>query len=243
VLDHLARRDVDAGCRFPLCVFGRARNVPESAAASSQSNLERSSQAVTAVIRQLGLEDLVLIVQGLGGLTGLAGAAEVAERVRGIVAVNTSAWRPTQFGFRAMLALMGSPLVREFDVSTSLLVWITSASFGAGRNLGQTDRRALRSAIGPEGLRAFHRLMREGLHSEPLYARVEHALTATFRDLPVLTIFGERNDPFGFQTRWKALFPGARQVVVPDGHHFPMCDNPDVMATSIRTWYRDVVAA
>lgn len=138
---------------------------------------------------------------------------------------------------------MGSPLVREFDVSTGLLLWITSTSFGAGRNLGQTGCRALRSAIGPEGLRAFHRLMRDALHSEPLYARVEHALITTFPGLPVLTIFGKRNDQFAFQTGWKALFPGACQVVVPGGHHFPMRDNPDLVATTVRTWYSDVVAA
>jgi pimeloyl-ACP methyl ester carboxylesterase len=74
-------------------------------------------------------------------------------------------------------------------------------------------------------------------------ARVQRALTDQFRGLPLLTIFGERNDPFGFQRRWKSLFSKARQVVVPGGHHFPMCDDPALVATSINTWYRDVVAA
>jgi pimeloyl-ACP methyl ester carboxylesterase len=205
--------------------------------------LERSTRAVTAVIRQLALDDFVLVVHDLGGLTGLAGAADVAERVRGIVAVNTFAWRPTQSRFRAMLALMGSPLVREFDVATGLLPRITATGFGAGRHLNETGRRALRFAIGRGGLRAFHRLMRDALHCEPVYARVGHALTHEFRGLPVLTIFGERNDPFSFQSRWKLLFPDARQVVVPDGHHFPMCDDPTLVATTIKSWYRDSVAA
>jgi len=206
-------------------------------------DLESSARAVTAAIRRLELEDLVLIVHDLGGLTALAGASELAQRVRGIVAVNTFAWRPTQFRFRAMLKLMGSPLVREFDVATGLLAWITSTSFGAGRNLDHTGRRALRSAIGRDGLRAFHRLMGDALDSEPLYERVQRALTDEFRDVPVLTIFGERNDPFAFQARWKALFPEVRQVVVKDGHHFPMCDDPAFVASSIRSWYRDVLAA
>jgi pimeloyl-ACP methyl ester carboxylesterase len=205
--------------------------------------LEQSAHAVTAVIRQLALEDIVLVVHDLGGLTGLAGAAELAERVRGIVAVNTFAWRPTESRFRAMLAFMASPVVREFDVATGLLPWITATAFGAGRNLDQTHRRALRLALGRDGLRGFHRLMADARHSQPLYARVDRALTNDFCGLPVLTIFGERNDPFGFQTRWKSLFPGARQVVVPGGHHFPMCDDPSLVATTIKTWYRDFVAA
>jgi pimeloyl-ACP methyl ester carboxylesterase len=209
----------------------------------SKVSLEASANAVAAVIRELDLEHIVLVVHDLGGLTGLAGAAELAERVCGIVAVNTFAWRPTQFAFRAMLALLSNPLVREFDVATGLLAWITATSFGAGRNLDQSGRRALRSAIRGDGLRAFHRLMSDALHSQPLYARVERALTAEFRDLPVLTVFGERNDPFEFQKCWKALFPSARQVVVPNGHHFPMCDDPTLVATSISAWYSDLVAA
>ena len=206
-------------------------------------DIKHSAHAVTAVIRELELEDLVLVVHDLGGLTGIAGVADVPERVRGIVAVNTFAWRPSEFPFRAMLALMGNPLVREFDVATGLLPQITATSFGAGGNLDPTGRRALRSAIDRDGLRAFHTLMGDALRSHAIYARVQRALTDQFRDLPLLTIFGERNDPFGFQRRWKSLFPQARQVVVPGGHHFPMCDDPALVATSISSWYRDLVAA
>jgi len=74
-----------------------------------------------------------------------------------------------------------------------------------------------------------------------VYHEVERALTGPLRQVPLLTIFGERNDPLKFQPRWKALFPEARQVVVSKGNHFPMCDDPDLVATSIRDWYRGVV--
>ncbi len=67
-------------------------------------------------------------------------------------------------------------------------------------------------------------------------------LAGPFRDLRLLTIFGERNDPLRFQPRWKALFPGAPQVVVPRGNHYPMCDDPDLVAGAIRSWHRERVA-
>ncbi len=57
----------------------------------------------------------------------------------------------------------------------------------------------------------------------------------------MLTVFGERNDPFDFQGKWKALFPHAVQVVVPAGHHFPMCDAPDLVAEAICSWHLDKV--
>jgi pimeloyl-ACP methyl ester carboxylesterase len=105
--------------------------------------MNNAAQAVTAAVKELHLDEVVLIVHDLGGLTGFAGVAEVPERAAESYAVYTFAWSPAEFRFRAMLALLAK----------------------------------------------------------------------------------------------------ARQVVVPGGHHFPMCDYPALVATSISGWYRDVVAA
>ena len=61
----------------------------------------------------------------------------------------------------------------------------------------------------------------------------------TLAHVPVLTVFGERNDPFGFADRWRSLFPQAESRVVPGGNHFPMCDAPDEVAGWIRAWAGD----
>ena len=205
-------------------------------------SLERSSRAVTQVIAQLDLNDLVLVVHDLGGPAGIAGASSTAERVRGIAGVNTFGWRPSGAAFRGMLALMSSGLVREFDVMTDFLPKVTSTTFGVGRNLDDASRAAMRAGIGRDGLRAFHYLMRDARRCDLLYERVDNALTGPFAGLPVLTIFGERNDPLGFQPQWKRLFPNAQQVVVVKGNHFPMCDDPELVARTIRTWHRQTVS-
>jgi pimeloyl-ACP methyl ester carboxylesterase len=38
------------------------------------------------------------------------------------------------------------------------------------------------------------------------------------------------------------MFPAARQVVVPRGNHFPMCDAPELVAHSISSWHREQIA-
>jgi len=81
------------------------------------------------------------------------------------------------------------------------------------------------------------------LRCEPLYAEASVALRGLFAELPLLTIFGERNDPFHFQQRWRELFPGARQLVIPGGNHFPMCDDPPFVAEAIERWRRTSIAA
>ena len=141
-----------------------------------------------------------------------------------------------------MLAIMGSAPIREFDVLTGFLPRITETSFGVGRHLDDSSRRAFVAGVGASGRRAFHYFMRDARSCDALYAKVGDALSGPFATLPLVTIFGERNDPLGFQPRWKQMFPDVHQVVVAKGNHFPMCDDPGLVAETIRSWHRDRVA-
>ena len=204
--------------------------------------LEQASRALTAVVQALDLKEITLIFHDLGGPSGIAGAARVADRIRGLCAVNAFAWKPSGLPFRGMLALMGSSAMREFDVLSGILPRITTSAFGVGRHLDASGRKAFYAGIGRQGVRAFHGYLRDARKSDAIYHQLDRALTGPFRILPLLTIFGERNDPLGFQPRWKQLFGDARQVVVSKGNHFPMCDDPNLVAVSIREWHRDRVA-
>jgi haloalkane dehalogenase len=181
-------------------------------------------------------------VHDLGGPAGIAGSAQFPSRIRGIAAINALGWKPSGSALRAMLALVSSTPIRELNAYTGFLQRITATSFGVGRHLDGASRGAFRKGAGKNGRRSFHLYMRDARNADNLYRKVERALVGPFRGLPFLTIFGERNDPFGFQTRWKQLFPTARQFVIPNGNHFPMCDDPDFVAATIRAWHRDLIA-
>lgn len=208
---------------------GRSDRMP-----ADRISLDRASRALTTIIRTLKLQDVTLVVHDLGGPSGIAGAARVPDRIRGLCAVNAFAWKPSGMAFRSMLAFMGSTATREFSAWTGILTRITSSAFGVGRNLDASSRDAFYAGVGRQGVRAFHSYLRDARKSQGIYEQLDRALTGPFRHLPLLTIFGERNDPLGFQPRWKQLFSDARQVVVAKGNHFPMCDDPDLVAASIR---------
>jgi len=72
-------------------------------------------------------------------------------------------------------------------------------------------------------------------------AAAPHPIVSYGRAVPLLTILTSATTRSNSRHAGKALVPDTRQLVVPNGHHFPMCDNPGLAATSIRTWYRDVV--
>jgi pimeloyl-ACP methyl ester carboxylesterase/catechol 2,3-dioxygenase-like lactoylglutathione lyase family enzyme len=236
--DVMLRLSADFRC---LC-FDAPGTGQSERLARADINLERASRATAAVIEHLNLENITLVVHDLGGPAGIAGAARVPGRVSGLCAVMAFAWRPTGTFFRGMLALMGSGVIREFDAMSGALARITATSFGVGLHLNPASRRAFFAGIGSDGLRAFHSYMGDARNCEDLYEEVDRALAGAFRELPLLTIFGERNDPLGFQPQWKRLFPGAQQVVIPKGNHFPMCDDPDLVAGTIRSWHRECVA-
>jgi pimeloyl-ACP methyl ester carboxylesterase len=202
------------------------------------ATLANSARAVGAVVRALDLRDITLVVHDSAGPPAIASLSRTPERVRGIVGVNTFGWKPSGRAFRGMLALMGSSVMRRIDLSTGLLSRITSTSFGVGRHLDARSRHAYREGLALS-MGAFHDYLRDARFSDAIYDEVTRALTGPFRSLPLLTIFGERNDPLGFQPQWKRLFPSAQQNVIPKGNHFPMCDDPAGVGDQIRAWHRN----
>lgn len=211
---------------------GRSDAVP-----ASGISLAASAHAVGAVIERLDLTNVTLVFHDLGGTAALGAAATHPDRIQGLVAINTFAWRPSGLAFRTMLALMGSTAVRETDALTGFLPRASSTRLGAGKRWTRRDRRTFRAGMNRNGRRAFHRYMADARHADPLFEAIDTALRGTLADQPLLTIFGQHNDPLRFQPQWRDRFPNAQQVVVPKGLHFPMCDDPDLVAEVIRDWH------
>lgn len=206
-------------------------------------SLTRAAQAVGAVVLALGLDRFTLVAHDLGGPSGIAAAGDMAERVEGMVVVNSFGWRPSGRAFTGMLGLMGSGAMRELDSRTGLLRSITSLGLGAGRSWTSAQRRVFRRGLDRAAMRTWHGYFADAARNADLYARVDAALSGPLARKPVLTVFGEWNDPFGFQPRWRALFPDCVQRVVPKGGHFPMGDDPAQVAVWIREWHGARVGA
>jgi pimeloyl-ACP methyl ester carboxylesterase len=221
------------------CIFFDAPGNGQSRNFANGATLEGASRAVAAVIDALGLEDFTLVAHDLGGPAALAALASTQARVRGLVAMNTFGWRPSGAALRGMLAVVGSRAMREIDVLTGFIPALTATSFGIGRHLGDAGRAVFRAGMRTAGRRAFHDYLRDAREGGGVYAKAAAALAGPLARLPVLTIFGERNDPFGFQTSWKKRYPDAQQMVVKNGNHFPMCDEPELVARIIREWFEE----
>lgn len=217
------------------CVALDAPGCGLSGAPLSKIDLRSAADAIDAVVRELDLVDITLVVHDLGGPAGLEAASRWPERVAGLIVVNAFGWRPAGPMFRGMLAIIGNPAMREFDAATGWLPRASATRLGVGRHWNRATRKTYRRGLGRPQRRSFHRYMRAARRHD--YARIEDA-ARNLADRPVLTIFGQRNDPLRFQPRWKTRFPAATQITVAKGYHFPMCDNPELVAGAIDRWHR-----
>ena len=202
----------------------------------SPASIRTFSVVLEALVEKLGLDDLTLVFHDLGGPVAVAFAARRPELCRSLVAVNSFAW-PARGALRSGLKLMGGPTMRRINTVTNVLPRMTSGRFGVGKHLDRPSRRAF---VGPTRERArrhnFHDLMHDASRGDDVLGNIEDALSTTLAHLPLMTVFGQLNDPCRFRRRWRTHYPAASGLVVRRGGHFPMCDDPAAFARAIREW-------
>jgi pimeloyl-ACP methyl ester carboxylesterase len=126
---------------------------------------------------------------------------------------------------------------------TNGVALLTATSYGVGRRMTATDRRIFRRPWHSRGhRRATQRIIAAAGSVDAEMADVERRLGAVLADRPVLTLFGAKNDPYGWQARFQRIFPAATAVQIPDGHHFPFDDDPDGYAGAVSAWWTTTVA-
>lgn len=206
-------------------------------------NIASYPDIVNGLLDHLKVERATLVVHDLGGGVGVAAAGDRPERVEGLVATNSFAWPPGTRALRVMLSIMGSRPVTATMGTARIIPRMTSTRFGVGRHFGRADRQ---SFLGPYRSRAlsrnFHRTMRSAAAAGGLFEQAEVALTDSLQGLPLLTVFGENNDQFGFADTWQTHFPYAQRSSMAGGNHFPMCDDPEAYVSLLRSWHQSRVA-
>ena len=196
---------------------------------------------LSAVLAQfavaLDLTDVTLVAHDLGGPVGLGAVAEDPQRYGALVLTNTFTWEPEQRSLRSMLRAMGGASFTRFDMRTRVLPKMATSRFGVGRLLSTAGKQAFLGPFrDPERIRRLHRLMGSAISSPDHMALVEATTNGVANMLPVLTIFGGRNDPWHFQQRHAANFPNHEGHTLAKRYHFPMTEDPEQFAALIRQW-------
>ena len=208
-------------------------------------SIPENTRILENFIEATDLQDITLVVHDVGGPIGFLVATQRPAAFRALVISNTFGWPLAEYrAVRRTLQVIGSRPVGAINNLTNFVARFTVTRYGVGRVMSRADRRAF---LGPWRTRANRRATQQTLAGvlrvDPVMAEVEHSLRTTLADLPVLTLFGRKNDPYGWQARFGQVFPQATAVGMDDGHHFPFNDDPDAYAGAISAWWARKVAS
>jgi pimeloyl-ACP methyl ester carboxylesterase len=208
-------------------------------------SVRANAQILEGFIDVLDLQDITMAVHDVGGPLGFLTAARRPQRLRALVISNTFGWPLASYpAVRRTLKAVGSRPFGALNTVTNVLARFTASRYGVGRHLSKADRRAFR---GPwrrrSNRRATQDILAGVLHIDPVMAEVERSLQTTLAGLPVLTLFGRRNDRYGWQNRFQQIFPHAMAAGINDGRHFPFNDDPDAYSAAICAWWAQKVTA
>jgi haloalkane dehalogenase len=191
---------------------------------------------VGRLVDHLGLDDFIVMGQDWGGPIGMTVASQRAERVGGLVFMNTWFWRTDRLGMRLFSRVMSSrPLQRQvlernFFVER-LMPRLVSHPLEA--EVMEHYRRAQPTPEARWGVAEFpHQILASGAWLERLASRASQAL----RDKPVLLVWGIKDRAFGSRKlieRWQRSFPTAEVIVLADANHFVQEDAPDQIADAV----------
>jgi len=215
------------------------------AASGFEPTLAANSRILESFVDRVGLRDLTMLVHDMGGPVGLALAGRRPELFRALVISQAFAWPLRDYPWvQRALRLVSSGPFKVVNAGTDVLSSVTVTSFGVGRHLSREGRRAFRGPWRRRSARTMTlRILGSGVNCDPWMEGVQRAIETTLKDLPVLTVFGQLNDPFKWQARYGRTFPNSRALTVSRSNHFPFADDPELVATTIASWWRELVAA
>jgi len=185
---------------------------------------------------QLRLSDVVLVMHDISGIAGSAFAVRHPDLISGIVYANTFGWDPDKASLRLMLRVVSSAPSRALAWLTNWMLRLSASTFGSGRHWDGPARRLFRAAgmLRSRRTRSL-RLFRQALAHPPIFAEIEAGRDGV-RGTPALTIFGEKNDLYGFVKRHTEHHDDIESIVVRKGNHFPMGDAPDLFVSAVVDW-------
>jgi haloalkane dehalogenase len=196
------------------------------------------SKAITELVNQLGLQNIVIVVQDWGGPIGMSYATQHPENVRGVVIMNTWAWPGSLLQTLFSIVMGGWPIgywlqTRRNYFAASMLPGgirhsekVTEAFRKAYTDPFPTIRSRVPTWIFPRQIRKSRSWLADIESKLPLLA-----------DLPAQLLWGMYDDP-GFSTKelkkWQKYFKFSETEKLDDASHSVQEDRPDRVEASIR---------
>jgi haloalkane dehalogenase len=200
---------------------------------------QEHSEMLVEFIAKLELTNFVIVVQDWGGPIGMSYVVKHQDNVRGIVLMNSWAWRSTLRKVRLFsLAMGGWPIGYWLQTKKNFFAkTILPAGIFHDEKVTDTLRKAYTDPFPTPRSRVptwvFPRQIRK---AGPWLAEIEAALPR-LAGLPTQILWGARDSagfPRELADRWRGHLRASETEVLDDAAHFVQEDRPDRVVASIR---------
>ena len=185
---------------------------------------------------QLGLDGFIVMGQDWGGPIGMSVATRRAERVAGLVFMNTWFWRTDRLAMRLFSRVMSSRPLQRRILERNLFVERLMPRSVAHPLEAEVLEHYRRAQPTPEARWGVAEFPRQILASAGWLERLARQAPRVLGDKPVLLVWGMKDPGFGSRKvieRWQRSFPAAEVVVLADASHYIQEDAPDQIADAV----------
>jgi haloalkane dehalogenase len=195
-------------------------------------------RAVAALIEHLALENFVLVVQDWGGPIGLSYAIDRPQTIRGIVVMNSWAWRASIPQTLFSWVMGGWPLGYWLQTRRNFFARrIVPRGIWQERKKPQTVLDAYVKPFPTPAARYPTWVFPRHIRKSRRWLNELESRLSRLSNLPVQILWGRRDEP-GFRPaemrRWQRHLPLHETELLEDASHFVQEDRPERVAAAIR---------
>lgn len=195
------------------------------------------AQAISELVQQLELTDVVIMVQDWGGPIGFEVALNNPERIKGFVIGNTWAWPLERTGHKIFSTIMGGWPGQFSEWCCNGIVRLFM-SRGVATHLTDDELAMYLAPFAAREQRSQVHIFPAQLWDASAFLGRIHQRLPSLSDRPVLLTWGMKD--FAFKdperNRFESIFPNHETVLLDNSGHFIQEDAPHEIATAIRVW-------
>ena len=219
-----------------------------TAAPGYQHTLTGDSRLLEWFIEALGLNDILLFSHDVTGSIALGVVVRRHEWFRAVIVLPSFAWPLESYrSIYAMVALVGSPIFRflSYHFNFFLEYTLKNITKRPKQHFSEREKQAYQGPNLDRAVRRYpHDLFRSVTKSHDYLADLEQRLSE-INEMPALLIFGDLDATIkmGWLARLEHIFPRHRTIIMKGSHHFPQIYDFAAVASAIRSWWDEEIAA
>src|SRR6266487_6678011 len=219
-----------------------------SATPGYQHTLTGDSRLLERFISTLGLTDVTLFSHDVTGSIALGVVARRPEWFRAVIVLPSFAWPLESYRkVYSMIQLIGSPIFRflSYHFNFFLEYMLKTITKKPKQPFSDLEKQAYRGPNLDRAVRRYpHDLFKSVTQSHDYLADLEKRLSA-IQVMPALLIFGDQDATIkmGWLARLERIFPRHRTIIMKGSHHFPQIYDSAAVASAIRSFWGEEIAA